>query len=197
MTNHIMVTGTGRAGTSFLIHLLTELGYDTGYKPGEIILHPDSRAGLEHDMRTLDPLPYIIKDPNFCDYCDNIFRSQRYKIDRVVIPVRDLFCAAESRKKIHELNQKINPDKATHGGGLLNTKNPEHQSGALAFMLYRLVETCAKHNIPMVFIAYPRMVQDPSYLWAKVLECGFSQNFIGSSQFFEIFDKVVNPDWIK
>lgn len=32
----ILITGTGRAGTSFLIELFTNLGFETGFKPEEI-----------------------------------------------------------------------------------------------------------------------------------------------------------------
>ncbi len=31
MTSKIIVTGSGKCGTSFMVYLLTELGFDTGY----------------------------------------------------------------------------------------------------------------------------------------------------------------------
>ena len=38
--HHVIITGTGRSGTTLLIQLLTELGLDTGFasKEGEIVV---------------------------------------------------------------------------------------------------------------------------------------------------------------
>ena len=46
---HIVITGTGRAGTTFLMHLLTELGLETGFSPETLSqnISQDSNSGLE------------------------------------------------------------------------------------------------------------------------------------------------------
>jgi len=48
----VIISGTGRAGTTFLVRLLTELGLETGYGPGELDRHIDgnSHGGLEHKL---------------------------------------------------------------------------------------------------------------------------------------------------
>ena len=60
----VIITGTGRAGTTFLVRLLTELGLDTGYTrrnwSRDYFTHCD--AGLEHDLAGPDA-PYIVKNP--------------------------------------------------------------------------------------------------------------------------------------
>ena len=49
--HHIIISGTGRAGTTFLVQLLTELGLDTGFPKGQKI-DQNSSAGLELDLRS-------------------------------------------------------------------------------------------------------------------------------------------------
>ena len=58
----MLITGTGRSGTTFLVELLANLGLDTGYKPEELKDHKKKvgRAGLEKDIRA-DDSPYIVK----------------------------------------------------------------------------------------------------------------------------------------
>ena len=51
----ILISGTGRAGTTFLVQLLTELGLDTGYSDPERVAmtySEQARAGLEWDAGT-------------------------------------------------------------------------------------------------------------------------------------------------
>ena len=48
----LVITGTGRAGTTFLVQLLTELGLDTGYAPGggSEDYYEHCSAGMEQGM---------------------------------------------------------------------------------------------------------------------------------------------------
>jgi hypothetical protein len=76
--SHVVITGTGRAGTTFLVQLLTCLGLDTGFDIntmevlptartahiGSMGLSPIARAGLEMDIRHAQA-PYIVKSPFF------------------------------------------------------------------------------------------------------------------------------------
>ena len=50
---HVVITGTGRAGTTFLVELLTALGMDTGYDVDDLPTRKSTvaRAGLEHEDR--------------------------------------------------------------------------------------------------------------------------------------------------
>lgn len=196
MTNHIVIAGTGRAGTSFLVHLLTELGYDTGYKPGEIQLHPVSRAGLEHNMRTAEELPYIVKDPLFSMYCEQIFEEKKFNVKHVIIPIRNLKDAAESRIKIQKINNEIDPYKPMHGGGLYGTSEPYLQAATLAIAVYKLIDACTKYEVPMIFISYPRMMRESNYLFYELSKNGIIPKTL-STEFDRMHAKIVNPDWIK
>ena len=69
--HHIIISGTGRAGTTFLVQLLTELGLDTGFPRAVSQTDANSNAGMELDIRDIKA-PYIIKNPWLCDYLDEI-----------------------------------------------------------------------------------------------------------------------------
>ena len=97
---HIVISGTGRAGTTFLVELLTNLGLETGYEPSQMNHHQTTgRAGLENNLKS-DDCPYIAKDPWFCDYADEILNRDDIVIEHIFIPVRNLAAAAESRRMV-------------------------------------------------------------------------------------------------
>lgn len=127
MRNHVVITGTGRAGTIFLIELLTKLGLDTGFAKDDLAFHKHelSHGGLERDIRK-DDCPFVVKSPWFCDYVEEVLAREDIAIDHVFIPIRDLHGAAESRRNISSRKVK--------DGGLWNTKShkPGEQESILA-----------------------------------------------------------------
>jgi hypothetical protein len=98
---HIVITGTGRAGTTFLVELLTHLGLDTGFTPDTLSDRKVgvARAGLEHDIRQAG-CPYVAKSPWFCDYAEEALSRDDLVVERIFVPMRDLFAAAESRRQV-------------------------------------------------------------------------------------------------
>ena len=71
MKHHVIISGTGRAGTTFLVQLLTALGLDTGFDSPTSGIFENCRAGMEWDLRHPNA-PYIIKNPWLCDYLHEI-----------------------------------------------------------------------------------------------------------------------------
>src|SRR5687768_17589609 len=65
--SHVIISGTGRAGTSYLVELLTNMSLDTGYTPSTAQLDSQARSGLELDIRN-ESAPYLVKSPWLCDY---------------------------------------------------------------------------------------------------------------------------------
>ena len=94
----IIITGTGRAGTTFLIQLFTELGLDTGYTPENWRNDYDANAsaGLEFDFGQTR-LPRILKNPAFCETLPALLADGIMVIDHAIIPMRKLEEAAHSR----------------------------------------------------------------------------------------------------
>ena len=158
----VIITGTGRAGTTFLVHLLTELGLDTGITPKNWRkkFYPNCNAGLEHNL--LDPkTPYIVKNPALCETLPDAVASERFVFDHVYIPIRELDTAAASRVRIGGANGSV-------PGGLWGTSDPAHQRAVLAEHFHRLIHVLVTHEIPHTFILFPRLVADPAYSFDRL-----------------------------
>ena len=186
--HHMIISGTGRAGTTFLVQLLTELGLDTGFKKGKSG-DPGSHAGMERDIR--DPnAPYVIKSPWLCDYLDEVLQNGDIVVDQAIVPMRDLYAAAQSRR---EVTRKAQPGGSEVPGGLWHTRNPDEQETILVTQLYKLFFALAKHNVPLVLLLFPRLVKDPQYLYQKI---GFLLGDIKYDTFLETFQKISRPELV-
>ena len=188
--NHVVISGTGRAGTTFLIQLLTNLGLDTGYQPDQIELSVLCRAGLELDIRA-PTAPYIIKNPHICDLAEEVLASS-VRIDHAIIPVRQFEAAAASRIHVQKLTTGSADGKAVWGG-LWDTDKADDQLHVLRVKFTRLIEVLVRHDIPITFLSYPRLVRDPDYLYNKLK---FLLRDIDLITFRSAFDELVRPDWI-
>ena len=89
--NHVVITGTGRSGTTFLVELLTHLGLETGFSAHDIVSKNINgpRASLEYDIRK-EGCPYIVKIPWFCDYAQEVIDQEDIVIEHIFIPIRNL-----------------------------------------------------------------------------------------------------------
>jgi hypothetical protein len=198
--SHVVITGTGRAGTSFLVQLLTYLGLDTGFSPQRMALHSSSRAGLESDIR-LEDSPYIVKSPWFSIHAEEVIQNRKdIIIDHVYIPIRDLHAAAESRRYVTKVTKaKLDPaesdkvDSSAIPGGLWLTREESQQEVVLMNQLYKLVLALSDSTIPVTLLRYPRIVKDSGYLYAKLKPILKEITF---AQFESVFNKTVIPSFI-
>ena len=191
MKHHVIISGTGRAGTTFLVQLLTALGLDTGFPDPDSGIYPNCNAGMELDLRQTDA-PYIIKSPFICDYLDEVIRSDRVVIDHAIVPMRDLFAAAESRRNVTtRSNLDMPPDKVP--GGLWHTTRPQDQEAILTQQLYKLFIALAAHDIPVTLLHFPRLATDADYLYEKL---SFLLPNIPREAFLRGFRSVSKPDLI-
>ncbi len=182
----VIITGTGRAGTTFLVQLFTALGLDTGYTADnwreDYLDHCE--AGLEWDLE--DPAsPYIVKNPGLCQTLPAALARERIIIDCAFIPVRRLEDAALSRIRVG--GQGRTP------GGLAGTSDPREQKARLAEGFHQLVETLVAHDIPHVFLHFPRFASDARYAFAKLRPV---LGAIGEEEFTACFARVARPDLI-
>jgi hypothetical protein len=187
LAHKVIITGTGRAGTTFLVRLLTELGLDTGYTPEAArgLVDAHSRAGLEHELalserkptvrdwlrqpkhtfralwRGPKRTPYIIKNPALCDTLSEVVASRRLVIDHVYVPLRDLEAAALSRARVGGAN-------GSQPGGLWKTGDPGQQKAVLAEMFFKLVYTLEVYDLPHTYLLFPRLVEDWVYTYDKL-----------------------------
>lgn len=198
--SHVVITGTGRAGTSFLVQLLTYLGLDTGFSPQRMALHSSSRAGLESDIR-LEDSPYIVKSPWFSIHAEEVLQNRKdIIIDHVYIPIRDLHAAAESRRYVTKVAMaKLDPaesdkvDSSAIPGGLWLTREESQQEVVLMNQLYKLVLALSNSTIPVTLLRYPRIVKDSRYLYEKLRPILKEITF---TQFESVFNRTVIPSFI-
>src|SRR5580700_9301679 len=165
---HVLIAGTGRAGTSFLVRYLTELGLDT-----ELSRHGETAAWDEAANAGLETvplagqswdLPYVLKFPWTDQMIDQILDHHAIRLEAVILPVRDLSEAAMSRSVVelqamhHAMPWMTEVDQSWEmwgktAGGVTFSLNPLDQGRLLAVGFHRLVERLIKADIPIVFLA--------------------------------------------
>lgn len=198
---HVVISGTGRSGTSFLVELLTHLGLDTGYRVETLEQRKSklARAGLEHDIRDSDA-PYIVKNPSFCNYAEEVFSREDIVVEHVFVPMRDLKAAAESRRFVtNQAVASMSLIKKFHfylhpkhvSGGL--TSDADQQEQKLLNQIYQLSLAISCTCIPVTLMRYPLIVQDSSYLYSK-LEPILGE--ISFGEFQDAFSSVARQDLV-
>lgn len=204
---HILITGTGRSGTSFLVELCTNLGLDTGFDSKDLENKNKSlgRAGLEKDIRNKN-CPYIVKNPCFCDYADEVFTREDIFIEHIFVPIRNLNAAAQSRIHVHKsgIEQqtiwtkvmiKLGLKKIGFDGGIWHTRsvNTDNQSYILLNQLYKLMLSISNSTTELTLIRYPLLTKNPKYLYEKLNP--ILKN-ISYQTFLDVFNRTVNPEFV-
>ncbi len=161
--HYCIISGTGRAGTTLLARVLSRAGLDTGFNSAFDLVDPLSHAGLELDPR-LKPDCYIVKSPWIATYIEDIVSRDDIVIDHAIICIRDLFEAAESRRRV----QSLSGQEIAAPGGLWITTDPKKQEAVLLDLFYRLIFNLACHDIPITFLHFPRFARDSAYLAEKL-----------------------------
>jgi len=177
--NHLLIAGTGRAGTSFLVRYLTGLGMDTILSRGEAAAGWDeeANAGLE-DMPLVDPasLPYVIKTPWSSEFITELLAHPAIRLHAAIVPVRDLREAAASRailerRAIHDQAEWM-ADRDTlweswgyTPGGIIFSLNGIDQARLLAVRFHHLIQQLVAAQVPLLMLAFPRLIEDADYLF--------------------------------
>jgi hypothetical protein len=180
----VIISGTGRSGTTFLVQLLGELGLDTGIsrRNWDRKYFEHCNAGLEHDIMD-KRTPYILKNPALCDTLAGALDTGRFVIDHAYIAIRDLGEVAASRADVGGANGSV-------PGGLWGTSDPAAQRAVMAEMFHRLIHTLVANDIPHTFILFPRMVADPDYTYGKL---AFLMKGVSRAAFGGAFGRVADP----
>lgn len=187
--HHVVITGTGRSGTTFLVELLTHLGLDTGFTPDQTAGLKDvvAHAGLERNIDDAN-CPYIIKNPGFCNQAKDVLQRKDIVIDHIYVPMRDLHAAAESRRRVTRTNlsqqgrstrmkrqllqlcygKQSFKETIFDGGTILGPTPKTKQEEILRDRLYNLLLAASNSEVPVTFMHYPRITKDCDYLYAKL-----------------------------
>ena len=168
----VIISGTGRAGTTFLVQVMNAVGLDTGIDRGLGKKYDTANAGYEIHWDHPDA-PYILKSPSFCETLRPLLAEGRFIIDHAIVPIRDLEEAAASRVHISVKTKRSfwrwllrRPHRAA--GGMWGTTDPDQQASVLAVNFHRLLHTLAVYDIPVTFLEFPRLVNDSLYLYTKL-----------------------------
>lgn len=143
----VLITGTGRAGTSFLAGVLQQAGVDVQLTPFDDAI----RAGRETVLPVPEPAPVLIKSPALAIQLDALLDSGTFTSEHlsVVCPVRRRQDAARSR--------------AEAGLDYWCTLGLTEDQ-----VVGQLVETCVLRDVELVMLAYPRLVEDAGYAEKKL-----------------------------
>ena len=89
----ILITGTGRCGTTFLIKIFSFLEFNTGYNRNNYInyIFANCNSGMEKEY---NKNYYILKNPDFISNIKSILEDISII---VIIPIRDFKLSAISR----------------------------------------------------------------------------------------------------
>lgn len=155
----IVITGTGRCGTSFLMHLFTELGLNTGYTLDECEWHLERskcNGGIEHSVGTeLFNKSDIVKNPIWM-YKPELLE---FDIKCIIVPLRNIMDVANSRDRVNS---------GQYGGFWQGAKSREQQLRIDSEAFYDFIEYTVKKDLKVIFLDFPRIVRDPEYLYDKI-----------------------------
>lgn len=183
MRNHLLIAGTGRAGTSLLVRILHACGLDTeiSRRGGAVFWDDHANAGIENIPIVGDDHPYVVKSPFSYQFIRELLARADIKLDGVIIPVRDLDEAVASRiilelrhryEHLVEFASQVEEtwrDWGTVPGGVTYSLEPLDQARILAHSLHRIVEPLADAEIPIHFLKFPKFTQDIEYLHRRLI----------------------------
>jgi chromosome segregation ATPase len=180
--HHLLIAGTGRAGTSFLVRWFAASGLRTHLATHDTPeWDEDANAGLEDLGAAInwEGAPYVLKSPWFVEVIDEVLANPHVVLDGVIIPVRCLTEAAASRV-VHERQAAYRATPwltgfghsfeqwGTTPGGVVYSLDPVDQARLLAVSFHRLVQRLVKADIPVVLLDFPRLALDADYLFRKL-----------------------------
>lgn len=176
--NKLLITGTGRAGTTFMMRLFTLLGFRTGYNPDMLHTFIDMKckAGMECDRNSYNSVdivksPWLYNDiPNINNMVNNL---------EVLVPIRDLNKAAESRCR----NGRGN-------GGLWFANNLQEQVEFYNKVLQTIEKDCAALNIKVIYIEFDKFTTDVEYCYDNLSQLTlFNEKNVNYEEFVKAYQK--------
>jgi hypothetical protein len=173
----ILITGTGRCGTTFLIKLFSFLDFNTGYNRDnyELSISSNCNSGME---RSYNDNFNVLKNPTFIMDIENISKDTSITIKNVIIPIRDLKTSAKSRVKHGKEN-----------GGLWNAEDELSQIDFFKNILTNYIFISTKYDIKTIFIDFDKMINDKTYLFNKFKNILDEKN-IDLETFSSVYDEV-------
>lgn len=159
----ICIGGYGRSGSSFLVQILTHLGFKTGWDKATVdrtLDHP-SRAGLERvEASSKNSNIEVFKRPGFFNQC-KLNKEEYGDIEFFIIPIRGIDNAVKSSLLCNKLG--------SGGRGGTHNKTAEENRIEKLFHFGKDVDTCVLYDIPFTFLKYPKYINDIEYFYDCLL----------------------------
>jgi len=157
MSGKILITGTGRCGTTFLMLIYSYLNQNTGWgQNAHTTLFKYCNSGLEKNLNSEQK---ILKSPTFLRNLGvKLSKEKDYPIEDVIIPIRDYNLSAKSRESYGKAN----------GGLIGQCKNKEEQIRYDYQSIAMFLSTAAKYDISFTLLDFDKMVSDSNYLYNKI-----------------------------
>lgn len=189
--HHLLITGTGRTGTTFLVKLLTLLDFNTGFTKDQIAASKELRAGLEFQGLGAH-LPYVVKNPKLMWQLPELLQKNKVVVDHILLPMRDIHAAAESRREnVRKSDGSLAPQEVV--GGLEGVDNPADQEGFFLRKFYDFLQFVSLYQIPLTTLQYPRLVLDGEYLYLKLRPL---LGQLPQGRFMEVFNELSDSSMV-
>ena len=169
MRGKILVTGTGRSGTSFTMQVLTALGLDTGFDGPQHAFYRERMAGQERTVdrnateEDWDRLPRVVKDPRLIVTLGHFLGRGLPPPDHVYVLLRRIGDAAQLRVDRGMLWEPATLSDAPPWRHFPKPAQRAAQEEALYGGLGRLLEALALHGVPHTLVQFPRLALDGEY----------------------------------
>jgi len=152
----LLITGPGRAGTTALTQLCGALGYRLGDASQ---VDPVSRAGLESEVDNVDA--EVIKNPRLSF---SLGDADAAHVDAVLVAMRSADQIVASR-----VRAALAHDRLRGPGGFAGARTIRGQRQLTVAAVYEIALDCARLDLPVAFIAFPRFTRDVDYCF-RVLD---------------------------
>lgn len=178
--HHLIISGTGRSGTSLLVKFLSACGLESNLTVNKdnAYWNNAAKAGIENNILLDENLPYILKAPWHAMNIAQALATRDIVIDAVLLPMRDLVKAASSRVVLELRNRYEQSPKLLDmprvdafgytAGGCIYSLNPIDQAKEAALGFHELLLEIVKLEIPAVFLEFPRFANDFDYLYKNI-----------------------------
>jgi len=177
-----LIIGTGRCGSSCLLQFFNNTGINT--KCNNEKINPRCLGGFESGVDGFEKFN-IVKNTCDKDFIKKI-KNKNINLKNVIIPIRNLSDAAESRRYQTKIYGDINSTRIPAGGVHLNaTMSPGSMENKLSEFIYNNLLELSELNIQPILLDFPRFVEDKNYLWDKIRHILSDVKY---GEFCEIFD---------
>jgi len=213
-TGKIIITGTGRCGTTFLVRLFTWAGLKTGF-PAEATLRSH---GLELAAFSAYPGIDVMKSPRWVDIEDldsllELFRRKGERVETFIVPVRDAREVARSRlkrgwgtqggprwaqnsptghKTLRNIGERLLKEQGVPIAEISTERAwEEAEMSKDREQLTEFFDYTKSNSLPVLTLDFKKMTTDVKYLYQE-LKALMDQKNVTKPQFYKAYEKATS-----